>query len=122
MKLPIQYALSYPDRFPVAWENTNFTDIKQLSFEAPDYHKFPALHLAYDVLKRGGTAPAILNVVNEYAVYAFLKSQITFRDISGFVEKALTELPIIDHPTLQDVFDTEQSSRDFVERLVQQRS
>jgi 1-deoxy-D-xylulose-5-phosphate reductoisomerase len=120
MKLPIQYALSYPDRFPVSWEKTNFADIGQLHFEAPDFRKFPSLQLAHDALKRGGTAPAILNVVNEYAVYAFLDHQIAFPDIPGFVEKALTELPIIDQPELRDILEVEQSGRDFVERMVRQ--
>ncbi len=122
MKLPIQYALSYPNRFPVAWENTNLAEIKQLTFEAPDFQKFPALQLAFDALCRGGTAPAILNVVNEFAVYAFLNHKIAFPDIPGFVEKALTDIPIVDHPELQDIFDAEQSSQDFVERMVQQRT
>lgn len=118
MKLPIQYALSYPDRFPVSWEKTVLADIGTLTFEAPDVKKFPALRLAREVLKRGGTAPAILNVVNEFAVYAFLDNQIAFPDIPALVEKALATLSIVDNPALPDILAAEQSSREFVERYV----
>ncbi|MFH2024670.1 MAG: 1-deoxy-D-xylulose-5-phosphate reductoisomerase, partial [bacterium] len=122
MKLPIQYALSCPGRFPVSWEATNFTEIGQLTFESPDFNKFPALQLAFDALHRGGTAPAILNVVNEFAVYAFLEKKISFMDIPGLVERALSKLTIVDHPTLQDILEAEQSGREFVEQHVQRHN
>ncbi|HCK98933.1 MAG TPA: 1-deoxy-D-xylulose-5-phosphate reductoisomerase [Candidatus Marinimicrobia bacterium] len=115
MKLPIQYALSYPDRLPVSWENTDFASIGTLTFEAPDFAKFPSIQLAYDALKRGGTAPAILNVVNEWAVYAFLEHKIKFTDIPRFVEEALSTLPIKDIPKLADILKAEQAGREFVE-------
>lgn len=118
MKLPIQYALSYPDRFPVSWENTDLAEIGALTFEAPDVKKFPALRLAREALQRGGTALTILNVVNEFAVYAFLENQIAFPDIPALVEKALATLSIVDNPTLPDILTAEQSSREFVERYV----
>ncbi|MDO9548992.1 MAG: 1-deoxy-D-xylulose-5-phosphate reductoisomerase [Candidatus Marinimicrobia bacterium] len=116
MKLPIQYALSYPGRFPVSWEAINFAEIGQLTFESPDFIKFPALQLAFDALRRGGTAPAILNVVNEFAVYAFLENRISFMDIPGLVDQALSKLTIVDHPTLQDILEAEQCGREFVEQ------
>ncbi|MBL7067662.1 MAG: 1-deoxy-D-xylulose-5-phosphate reductoisomerase [Candidatus Marinimicrobia bacterium] len=118
MKLPIQYALSYPKRLPVVWEDTDFMKIRELTFEAPDFAKFPSLKLAHDALQRGGTAPAILNVVNEYAVYAFLENKIRFIDIPRFVEDALSDLPIVDNPELGDILEAEQSGREFVERKV----
>ncbi|MCD6206013.1 MAG: 1-deoxy-D-xylulose-5-phosphate reductoisomerase [Candidatus Marinimicrobia bacterium] len=120
MKLPIQFALSYPDRFPVAWEETNLAKIGQLTFEEPDYHKFPALQLAFDALKRGGTAPAILNVVNEYAVYAFLEEKISFLDIPDLIEEALSGLKIIDRPKLQDILETETMTKEFVKGKIDQ--
>jgi len=122
MKLPIQYALSYPGRFPVSWEETNFARIGQLTFEAPDYDKFPALQLAFDALCRGGTAPALLNVVNEFTVYAFLENKISFMEIPGMVDQALSNLKIVDQPTLQDILEAEQSGRAFVERHVQRHN
>lgn len=118
MKLPIQYALGYPERLDCAWEQTDFSQIRELQFETPDQRKFPALGLARAALQRGGTAPAILNVVNEWAVYAFLENRIKFTDIPRLVEKALGELTVRDHPSLEDIFATEQSCRDFVEREV----
>ncbi|MCK4715533.1 MAG: 1-deoxy-D-xylulose-5-phosphate reductoisomerase [Candidatus Marinimicrobia bacterium] len=118
MKLPIQYALGYPERLPVVWENTDFVKIRELTFEAPDFAKFPSLKLAYAALQRGGTAPAILNIVNEYAVYAFLENKIRFIDIPRFVEDALSDLPIVDNPELGDILEVERSGREFVERKV----
>lgn len=118
MKLPIQYALNFPERLPLRWEKLDFGKIRQLTFELPDTQKFPAIRLAYETLKRGGTASAILNVVNELAVYAFLERRIGFTDIPDLVEKALGSLPIIDHPTLSDVLQTVESSREFVESRI----
>ncbi|MCK4641197.1 MAG: 1-deoxy-D-xylulose-5-phosphate reductoisomerase [Candidatus Marinimicrobia bacterium] len=118
MKLPIQYALSYPERLPVVWENTDFMKIRELTFEAPDFAKFPSLKLAYDALQRGGTAPAILNVVNEYAAYAFLENKISFLDIPRFVEDALSDLSIVDNPELGDILEVEQSGREFVQSQI----
>ncbi len=114
MRLPIQYAMNYPDRMKISWENTDFAKIGQLTFEEPDYQKFPNLKLAYDVLKLGGTAPAILNVINEMAVYLFLDNRIKFTDISLYVEKGLEKLKIIDNPKLEDILEVEKIAHDFV--------
>jgi len=118
MKLPIQYALNFPERLPLRWEKLDFGKIRQLTFELPDTQKFPAIRLAYETLKRGGTASAILNVVNELAVYAFLERRIGFTDIPDLVEKALGSLPIVDQPTLSDVLQTVESGREFVESRI----
>jgi 1-deoxy-D-xylulose-5-phosphate reductoisomerase len=120
MKLPIQLALSYPDRIPASWEKTDFTKIRELTFEAPDFSKFPTIPLAYEALERGGTAPAILNVVNEWAVYAFLDRKIKFQDIAHYIAEALATIPILDHPGLEEILATEQSGREFVERKIRQ--
>jgi 1-deoxy-D-xylulose-5-phosphate reductoisomerase len=120
MKLPIQLALSYPERIPANWEKTDFSKIRELTFEAPNFSKFPTIPLAYEVLRRGGTAPAILNVVNEWAVYAFLDHKIKFQDISRYIAEALATIPIKDNPDLREILTTEQSGREFVERKVRQ--
>jgi len=120
MKLPIQLALSYPHRIPANWEKTDLSKIKELTFETPDFSKFPTIPLAYEALKRGGTAPAILNVVNEWAVYAFLDHKIKFQDIARYIAEALATIPIKDHPSLEEILTTEQSGREFVERKVRQ--
>jgi 1-deoxy-D-xylulose-5-phosphate reductoisomerase len=120
MKLPIQYALSYPERLPRAWEAVSFDQIQQWTFEPPDYEKFPALRLADTVLKQGGTAPAILNVVNEFAVYAFLERRIPFTVISGFVQDALREIESVSKPSLQDIQEIVRLGKDFVQEKVEQ--
>lgn len=118
MKLPIQYALNYPERINVTWENIDFSKIRELNFEAPDFQKFPSIKLAYEALKRRGTAPAILNVVNEFAVYAFLDNKIKFTDISTFVEKALSEIQIVDNPLLSDILELEKTGHEFVQSQI----
>ncbi len=118
MKLPIQYALNYPERINVAWEDTDFSKIGKLNFETPDFQKFPSIKLAYNALKRGGTAPAILNVVNESAVYAFLDNKIKFTDISAFAEKALSEIKIIDNPSLSNILELEKIGYEFVQSQI----
>jgi len=118
MKLPIQYALNFPERLALRWEYLDFGKINQLTFELPDIRKFPAIRLAYETLKRGGTASAILNVVNELSVYAFLEHRIGFTDITDLVEKALGFLPIVDHPTISDVLRTVEFGMEFVEKQI----
>jgi len=114
MKLPIQFALSYPDRAAIAWETTDLAEIGSLTFEPPDMQKFAALPLAYAALQTGGTAPAILNVANESAVYAFLEDKIAFPDIPRLVEKALTALPIVHHPTMDDILANIPATQEFI--------
>lgn len=118
MKLPIQYALNYPERVNLKWENTNLAEIGHLTFEDPDFGKFPAIKLAYDALKRGGTAPTILNVVNELAVYAFLENKIKFTDITKFIEESLSSIRIVDNPLLSDILEAEKFGHEFFENKI----
>ncbi|MBN1127526.1 MAG: 1-deoxy-D-xylulose-5-phosphate reductoisomerase, partial [Chitinispirillaceae bacterium] len=89
MELPIQYALSYPERLPMNGKRLSLPEIKTLDFSEPDYARFPCLRLCIDAGKRGGTAPAALNAANEVAVGAFLDGRIGFPDIAGMVASAL---------------------------------
>ncbi len=118
MKLPIQYAIFYPQRKAVKWENTNFADIGKMTFEAPDFDKFPCLDLAFTALKRGGTAPAIINVANEEAVYAFLDGHIKYTEIPALIEAALATITITEKPTLQHILDTEIETKEFIKRKI----
>ena len=113
MRLPIQYAIGYPERLPIIWEKIEWSKLGPLTFEAPDPVKFPALRLAYEALKRGGTAPAIMNVINELAVYAFLDEKIGFMEINDIIEKALNEIPVIDKPNIEDILNVEPMAREF---------
>jgi len=87
MRIPISYALNYPDRLEIALPSLNLAKIKNLSFEKPDTEKFPCLALAFEALKKGGTMPAVLNAANEIAVNSFLNREISFNEIPLVIEK-----------------------------------
>jgi 1-deoxy-D-xylulose-5-phosphate reductoisomerase len=89
MRIPIQYALTYPERRPLPLQRLRLEEVSALTFQAPDPERFPALRLAYEVLEAGGTAPAVFNASNEVAVSAFLDGRITFMGITESVEKAV---------------------------------
>src|SRR5574341_348252 len=89
MRLPIQYALTYPDRLPNQFPRLDFASWQQLTFQEPDLEKFVCLRLAYAALREGGTAPAVLNAANEEAVNAFLRDAIRFDQIASVVDHAL---------------------------------
>ncbi len=114
MKIPIQYALSYPRHLPADWEKLDLSKLGQLTFLQPDFEKFPALKLAFDALKTGGTAPAILNVANEQSVYAFMKEEIAFTQICQWTDEALQKFPVIQNPELEEILATEKQITDFI--------
>jgi 1-deoxy-D-xylulose-5-phosphate reductoisomerase len=89
MRIPIQYALDYPHRYPIEVPALDFRNLSTLSFEQPDFDKFPCLNLAYEALRKGKTYPAVLNAANELAVSAFLENKIRFTDIPVIIEKQM---------------------------------
>ena len=107
MKLPIQYALTYPERESVAWEQTDMKEVKTLTFEEPDFKRFPCLPLAFKVLETGGSAPAVLNVANETAVNLFLEEKIGFTDIAVAIDKTLQSVEIITEPSIEELLEIE---------------
>jgi 1-deoxy-D-xylulose-5-phosphate reductoisomerase len=115
MKVPIQYALSYPARWPAPHERLDWTELTELNFEQPDTNKFPCLRLAYDALEAGGTAPAILNAANEAAVELFLNEQISFLGIPRLIEHVLTRMTVIPAPSLDDLVAADEEARRRVE-------
>lgn len=117
MKIPIQYALTYPNHVSADWESLRLEDIQLLTFETPDLEKFPAISLAYYALKTGGSIPAVLNVANEQAVYRFLKQEISFTDIPGIIESACEKLPFYSHPTLEEINSLELETIQFVQAV-----
>jgi 1-deoxy-D-xylulose-5-phosphate reductoisomerase len=117
MKVPIQYALSYPARWAAPHERLDWGELSRLDFERPNRDKFPCLQLAYDALHAGGTAPALLNAANEVAVERFLNEQIGFTDIPRAVDRALEELPVHANPTLDDLVAADEEARRFVQEL-----
>ncbi len=103
MKVPIQYALTYPDHKPSSWPRLDLVQVGTLTFEPPDLEKFPCIPLAYDALRRGGSAPAALNMANDLAVQAFLEDRIAYLKIPATLEKALAEHPFVEHPDLEAI-------------------
>ena len=114
MKIPIQYALTYPRHSAAQWEELDFIKTGQLTFEATDLEKFPCIKLAYEALRAGGSTPAVLNVANEQAVYNFLDGEIKFTEIPAIIEKACAEHHYIAEPTLEDLLELEIWATNFV--------
>jgi 1-deoxy-D-xylulose-5-phosphate reductoisomerase len=113
MRTPIAYALGYPKRIASGVASLNLLEIAKLTFEAPDVKRFPCLQLAYDALAIGGTAPAILNAVNEVAVAAFLKHQIHFLDIATLIAKALNTIQSAPVTSLAQLLAIDNEARSF---------
>jgi len=119
MRTPIQYALSYPDRPAGCSDSLNWTMLSSLSFEQPDYEKFPSLKLAYDVIDAGGTAGAIFNAANEAAVAAFLERRIRFGRIVELVAEALSATDTVPADSLETIIEADRAAREFVTERVE---
>lgn len=117
MKLPIQFALTYPDRLKTNFPRFNFLDYPQLTFEQPDKEVFKNLQLAYDAMKAGGTKACALNAANEVAVQLFLEEKIKFSDIAQINERVMEEAPFVLSPGLEDYIHVDTHSRNLVSVL-----
>jgi len=111
MKLPIQYALAYPDRLPNTFERFNFMDYPSLTFEQPDVKSFRNLQLAYDALEKGGNAPCVLNAANEVVVDAFLKDKVGFLQMSDTIADTLQKCTFVKNPSLEDYIASDAEAR-----------
>ena len=111
MRMPIQYALTYPERWPAAIPGIDFGKTMHLDFEPPDRAKFPCLSLAYRALEAGGTAPAVLNAANEEAVAAFLDGRLGFDGIPKTIEHVLDATAPAPAATLEDVLAADRQAR-----------
>ncbi len=118
MKLPIQYALGFPNRISNKFPRFEFKKYPNLSFEEPDYKTFRNLGLAIEALKTGGNMPCVLNAANEIAVWAFLKNRIGFLDITAVVEKTIAKIGFIANPTLDDYFESDGEARNFAASIM----
>jgi 1-deoxy-D-xylulose-5-phosphate reductoisomerase len=117
MKLPIQYALSYPERLPAKYVETSLPSIKNLTFMEPDFDKFECLKLAFDAIGSGGTATCILNASNEVAVSKFLNGEIGFTRIPGIINESLTKIQNHNNPDIETIFECDKETRLFAEKL-----
>lgn len=120
MRLPIQYALSYPERFDTAFEQLDFMKHGTLTFEEPDLEAFPSLRLAVECGKAGGTLPCAFNAANEEAVYAFLENKIKYLDIPYITAKVTEAHQNILQPTIEDIEHTDATARELAHSLIKQ--
>ncbi|GAA0332073.1 1-deoxy-D-xylulose-5-phosphate reductoisomerase [Bacillus carboniphilus] len=119
MRVPIQYALSYPDRLPLkSAKRLSLADVGMLHFQKMDLERFRCLHFAFEAGKAGGSMPTVLNAANEVAVQAFLDGQITFLEIEDIVEQALLKHEKIAHPDLDTILEVDRETREWVHSLV----
>ncbi len=118
MKLPIQYALTFPERLPSNAKRADFAKINALTFEEPDIKTFRNLTLATQALAKGGNLPCILNAANEMAVWAFLHNRIGFLDITAVVEQTMEKITFIEKPNLDEYFESDGEARSFAASLI----
>jgi len=118
MRIPIQFALSFPQRLPLDLPQVRFEQLKHLDFYPPDFQKFPCLELAYYALKQNGNMPCVLNAANEVAVNAFLNDRIFFHQIPLLIEKTMQAISFIIKPTLIDIYSTNIQARNVAQNLL----
>ena len=121
MRLPIQYALTYPERQPASWPRLDFWQMKDLTFAEPDMETFKGLKFAYEAGKIGGTMPCIFNAANEVAVAAFLAGDIYFLDIYDIIEETMLKRETILEPELEELFEEDKWARDFARSLLKKQ-
>ncbi len=118
MKLPIQYALGYPNRLKSDFPRFNFLDYPQLTFEQPDLDTFRNLALAFAAMEQGGNMPCILNAANEVAVSAFLRDEVGFLQMSDIIESCMAKVAYIANPSLEDYVNTDKEAREKAAELI----
>ena len=118
MRLPIQYAFSYPQRIKASFDRLDFSKMTELTFEQPDMNRFRCLALAYEALNRGGNMACIVNAANEVVVSAFLKERISFLRMSEVIEQSMAKVPFIQTPTYEDYVATDAEARRITESLI----
>ena len=116
MKLPIQYALFYPDRRPLEGKRVNFYELGQITFEAPDMETFRGLKLAYEAARIGGSMPTVFNAANEKAVALFLEKKISFLQIPELIEACMQKHEVVKEPTVEEILAAEQQAYDIINR------
>lgn len=118
MKLPIQYALSFPKRIANNFPRYDFKKVNTLTFEEPDLRTFRNLGLAMEALNKGGNLPAIMNAANEIAVYAFLRNRLNFLDMTDVIEKTMQKVSFIEKPSLEEYFESDGMARNYSADLI----
>ena len=115
MKLPIQYALLYPERRHMNGERLDFWSLRSIEFEAPDLKNFPGLSMAYEAGEKGGTMPTVFNAANEWAVAAFLRQKIGYLQITDIIEAAMARHKRQENPGLEEILQAEAETYSYIE-------
>lgn len=118
MRLPIQYAFSYPKRLKSSFDRLDFFKLKDLTFEQPDTGRFRCLALAYEALHQGGNMPCIVNAANEIANHAFIDDRISFSRISEIIEQAMSHIPFSNESSLETYLSTDKETREYAKTLI----
>ena len=118
MRVPIQYALTYPERIKSDFKSTDFFQLSNLTFEKPDLDLFRNLSFAYNAIEKGGNTPCILNAANEIAVEGFLEDKITYLGMSDILEQTMARVSFVDKPSLEDYYATDEESRKISTELI----
>ena len=118
MRLPIQYAFSYPQRIKASFDRLDFSKMTELTFEQPDTNRFRCLALAYEALNKGGNMACIVNAANEVVVSAFLKDRLSFLRMSEVIEQSMAMVPFVQTPTYEDYVATDAEARRVAESLI----
>ncbi len=113
MKLPIQYALAFPNRIANNYKRLDFKEYSKLTFEQADYKTFRNLAIARDAMYKGGNVPCVLNAANEMVVHAFLQNRVGFLEMSDMIEKTIECVPFIEHPTMEDYEQSDADARSY---------
>jgi len=121
MKLPIQYAMAYPNRAKNTFKRFSVTEYSKLTFELPDTNNFRNLALAYRAMKKGGNMPCILNASNEIAVEEFINGNIGFLQMSDIIEMCMDSIPFIQTPKITDYYETDKISREYASKLITEK-
>jgi len=118
MGLPIQLALTYPERCPSMFEHLDFYKLRDLTFEAPDYEKTPCLRLAMDCARLGGTAPCVMSAANEVAVHKFLRKELGYNRIYDAAAGAVEALGCVKEPDLETILAADEAARAYVRETI----
>ena len=118
MKLPIQYALFYPDRRPMEGKRVDFFSLGQLTFEQPDTDTFKGLQLAYEAAKTGGSQPTVFNAANEMAVALLIQRRIGFLQIPELIERCMGHHKVIENPSVDEILQTETETYEYIKQVI----
>ena len=118
MRLPIQYALTYPNRIPLSLPRVDFPQLGSLTFCKPDFDKFPCLSIAFGAIAKGGNIPCAMSAADEIAVKAFMQGRISYKEIPSFVEKGIEKCDFISDPSLDDIIGTDMEIKNYIESII----